>query len=406
MLSREYKKILIMGAKGGYLPSNCVCPVACKFCYEKYFTKTFPSVETRYIPGYTDESFDYFYNKFLFYQSDKKRNTNTVSFQQNIQKQRCRIQFLPTADFFSLGLSQRQIVKIIQVQDVFYTTGFNVDSKFIEYLTQKYPGKFRLHLSIVTFDSNIRKQIMNQDIDIDNLKKICEVAIKPTYFLLCFNKKQIVSDINILNKLSLKNKGDFYIHKLYSTKFSPDIIKNYAIKGENDFQSVVYYLKFNDVKLGAISKRLSFSPSSSLYAWRFREEIKKLLKVCKGLSSEAIFCSPGAFEVVSGFKNKANVVPVENSMGGNIDFAQGITIRAIICRIRQLIAKGSILKDIYIPSSMFVFRSKFDLNGDTVNLIKQELPEIRVKVINIPLWVTKSVLTLDTCFKYYILKGI
>jgi hypothetical protein len=405
MITKDHRDLLIMGAKKKFLPTNCFCPGQCKFCYEGNFTKMFPQIHTRYIPSYRKETFDLFYRNFLNYQERNKKLEFNIG-QCCIQKIENELQYFPTCDFFNLGLTQNQIETVIQIlPGIFYTTGLNVDFKLIKYFSLKYPKQFHLHLSIITFDPSIRRNIMNPNINIENLKKICKVATRPTYYLLYFNKEQILSDVGILNKFSVKNQGLLYVHKLYYNKFSPDCIKNYAILGENDFNSIIKYLKFNDKKLKNISGRLKFSPSSKIYAWTYRKEIGKLLELCQEADSEAIFCSSGAYQLIRSLKKKMHVIPIENSMGGCVDFTIGMTVKSIIYKIRAMFAKGIILRHIYLPGSMFVVKKQFDLNGDSINLIKKEFPNIKIKIISIPLDIIYSTLSLDSCFKYIFLRN-
>lgn len=402
MISKDQRDLLIMGARTNCLLVNCFCPGKCKFCYETNFTKIFPHIKTRYIPAYTKETFDFFYKKLLYYQKGKKKKfAITGNWIQRIQNE---LQYFPNCDFFNLGLTEKQIEKVIRSsQQRLYTTGLNVDFKLIKYFSQKYPKQFRLHLSIITFHTSIRRNIMNPKINIENLKKICKFAIRPEFYLLYFNKEQVLSDIDILNKFCLKNRGIFYIHKLYYNKFSPDFIKDYAVQGEDDFKSIIYYLKLNDKKLKNISKRLIFSPSSKIYTWRYRKEIEKLLEICRGSGFEAIFCSTGAYQLIRALKNKMHVISIKNPMGGCVDFTIGITVKSVMHKIRKMFARGITLRHIYLPGNMFVVKKQLDLNGDSVDNIKKEFPGIKVTVINIPRNILLSTLSLDTCFKYYIL---
>jgi len=402
MIPREHKDFLVKAAKTGYLPKNCVCPARCKFCYQRDFTKIFPRVKTKHIPQYTKETFDFFYKNFMNYQKNEK----TKGCEKWIQKSEEGWKYLPECDFFNLGLTQNQIEKAIQIQGVCYTTGLNADPKFIKYLSQKYPKQFRLHLSIVTFNPSIRKSVMSPDIDIGNLEKIYKTTIHSTYFLLCFNKEQVISDIDILNKYSLRNKGAFFIHKLYHNKFSPNLVKDYAVRGENDFKDVIYYLKLNDKKLNNISNRLSIVPAARVYAWVFRREIGQLLKGCHEADSAAIFCSAGAYQMIHNMKKKINVIPVENSMGGCMDFTLGMTIRLIMHKIREMLAKNMVLREIYLPGSMFAVGKRVDINGEGIDLIKEEFPGIKVKVIDVPLKIINRALSLNACFKYYIFNEV
>jgi hypothetical protein len=402
MLAREHKKFLAKRAKEGLFPKNCVCPGQCKFCYQRDFTKIFPRVKTTYIPQYTKKTFDFFCKKFLAY---RKKN-ESKHHGEWMHKLGGEWTYFPACDFFNLGLTQAQIEKTVQIGGPCYTTGLNADFKFIKYLSRKYPNRFRLHLSIITFDPLIRKNVMNPDIDVENLKRICKVAVRPIFFLFCFNKEQAISDIDILNKQSVRNRGRFYIHKLYYNKFSPKIVKDYATRGEKDFKEVVYYLKMNDKKLNNISNRLSMGPSAAAYAWKFQEKVAQLLERCRETDSGAIFCSVGAYQIIRSIKKKINIIPVENSMGGCVDFAIGITVRSIMHKIREIFVKGMTLREIYLPGSMFVAEKKIDLNGEGIDLIRKEFPDIKIKAIDIPPEITNSTLSLDECFKYYLFHEI
>lgn len=244
---------------------------------------------------------------------------------------------------------------------------------------------------------------MHPKIDMENLKKICEVALGPIYFLLYFSKSQVVSDIDILNNASIKNKGHFYIHRLFYNKLSPPDIIDYSDKAENEFEGIIYYLMFNDKKLKNISRRIEFSPHSKIYAWHFRKKIKELLRVCKNRDDGAIFCSQGAYPVIqNSVGEKAHVVAIKNRFGGCVDFICGVTLRDVLSEISRFSAKGIALKDIYIPSSMFCIEKRYDLNGDSVKFIKTACPKIKTHVLRVPPSIIHSTLTLDDCMRYYI----
>lgn len=110
--------------------------------------------------------------------------------------------------------------------------------------------------------------------------------------------------------------------------------------------------------------------------------------------------------MIRNMKKKINVIPVENSMGGCVDFTVGMTLRSIMHKMRGMLDKGKVLREIYLPGSMFVDDKKVDLNGEGIDLIREEFPGIKIKVIDIPLKILNSTLSLDECFKYYILNEL
>jgi len=238
----------------------------------------------------------------------------------------------------------------------------------------------------------------------DNILRMSDVLVQPTYFLLYFNAEQVMADIGMLNELSLRNRGRFYLHRLYYDKLSPQRIKDYSERGEREFKQIIHSLKVNDKTLGNISGRLAISPHSRIYAWAFRERLRKLSRMCKGTDEEAIFCSPGAYETIKDvFAGKeAHVVPVKSCFGGCVDFSLGRTVKAVLSRIRKMLSGGVRVRRIYLPSTMFCIEGKYDLCGDSVHLINNVYHKIDVRVITIPRDIVMSTLSLETCLKYSI----
>lgn len=320
------------------------------------------------------------------------------------------LQYLPNSDFFALGFTCKQIETLIRAHKKkgflfkVYTTGFNVDAELIKHLSLKYPETFRLHASVITFDPAIRKHLMNPRVTPDNILRMGDVLVQPTYFFLYFNAEQVMADIGMLNEVSIKNGGRFYFHKLYYDKLSPQYIKDYAEGGEREFEKIIQSLKVNDQKLKNISKRLVFSPHSKIYAWAFREHIRDLLRRCKGTDEEAIYCSQGAYETIKSlFAGKAiHVVRVKSCFGGCVDFTLGMTVKAVLLKMGKMLSGGVNVRRIYLPNTMFCIEGKFDLCGDSVHLIKKMYRHIDVKIITIPRDIVISTLSLETCLKYYI----
>ncbi len=118
----------------------------------------------------------------------------------------------------------------------------------------------------------------------------------------------------------------------------------------------------------------------------------------------AIFCSQGAYQVIRSLFKKTQVVPIKSGFGGCMDFTLGMTVKAILLKIKKMLTEGIVLKHIYIPHAMFCIEQKYDLNCDSVNLIKKAYPRIEINVIKIPRYVLHSTIDLDTCIRYYIMK--
>ena len=98
------------------------------------------------------------------------------------------IRHFPNCDIFSSGLTHEQIEEFVRMREgdtcLLYAVGLNIDPDFIAYLTEKYPDTFRLHLSVVTFDPEIRRRLMHPAIDVDVLRRVCGLTRQATFFLL------------------------------------------------------------------------------------------------------------------------------------------------------------------------------------------------------------------------------
>lgn len=394
---------LLRGVELGWLPLNVHCPNKCAFCFETRIEKLLPEVQKLYIPRYNKERFDlYMKASKSIWGSEKPSKKRRVCSFAKIGNQIC---YLSTCDFFSVGLSSQQIETLIQygIISTVYTTGLNVDIDFLRYLSRKYRHKFNVFLSIVTFDPILRGRLMNASIDFDKIIRICDVLASPTYMFMYFNKNQTISDIEIINDYSVKNNGTIYISKLYYNRLDPVYLVNLANNAEEEFKSIVYYLKTFDDKLKNISKRLSFSPKPEIYAYRWRKQIIELLQVCDGVGTEALFCSQGAYTVIKNyFKDyEINIVPLKNCFGGCVDLSVGITVNSVLKAIEELLATGIKLKQIYIPNTFFLIDYKYDFEGNAIENIRKIYSNIEVTVIDIPPDINRSVLTLDECIDYF-----
>lgn len=402
---RRDKDVLSLGARSDIIPASIPCPSKCKFCYEHRFTDLFPWIKTRFIAPYTDTTFDYFLRKKV----ENRIRGNKLSCCYPVQPFGRSYEYLPSANFFSLGMSKGQIEKLINEYHLagktitVYTTGQDMDIEFVKYLNSKYPDTFRIHLSVITFDRKIRLEMMNPKILISDLKAACKSIARPIYFLIHFNNDQIISDIKQLNECSIINKGEFYIHKLFYNRLSSDEIRCYADNADGEFEALVVYLKKKDRKLNYISHRLCFSPAAEIYAWVFRDEIRELFQTSKGTDDEAIFCSEGAYDTIKNFfsRKSSHIIPIKGVFGGNIDFAMGMTVRQITAQISLLIKSGYVLRRIFIPDSMFCIEDKYDLNLEGVSLIRKAHPKIKVRIVKVPVSITKGAIGLDGCIDYF-----
>jgi len=400
--------IMASGFPGGInFPQNIPCPNQCKFCYERPTEKLFPWIIVKYIQQFNKERFVSYLKKATYISELKKKQikenkTKTKTIPQHIHYKN-KILYFPKCDFFSLGLNSRQIELILKNGKPLqaYTTGLNVDPELIKFFTKKYPNKFSLHLSIITFDPIIRENLMNPRIDLSRLIKISKIIKNSDYFLLFFNKKQLISDVRRLNNFSLRNNNDIIVSQLFYSKISPEIVKEYAQQAVHEFEPAINYIKENREIFHNLESRISFFPESQIFAWSRKKAIKYLLKDCKDSEDSAIFCSQGAFNIMRPLFKQAHVIPIESCYGGNIDFVLGMTVKQIIVKIHDLINSGIELKYAYLPDAMFHVSRKYDLYCENIGSLKKAFPCIKIFLIEIPAYLIDGVVTFKECVDYY-----
>lgn len=393
----EPKQFIRDMAEQGVFPENVTCPNRCKFCYEFRMSELYPKFESVHIPRYTNETFELAFNllkdKFLRPMYCKKEGD-------------C-LMYFPKSDAFSLGLSPQQLEEMIKQHRrehdriQLYTTGLEANVQDIKYLVDEYD--IGIHLSIITYDPAIRSKVMNKNIDMENVVRISKVLKKKSnIFLIYFNKRQILSDLEKINRHSVDKNVNILIHKLFYNRLDSDIIVDYAKKAENDYKEFVYHIKENkDILQG---RTTIFFPESEMYAFKFRKQIRELLNQCNASDGNALFCSYGAYSMIKNHFNggKMTVIPVKNVAGGNTDFTQSITVNNIMDEIEKLKSNGVALNNVYLPGPIFSWgEGKFDLNGDGPEKIKERFPEIESTVIDIPMHIIKSHLNLQDCIDYF-----
>jgi len=313
------------------------------------------------------------------------------------------ISHFPMCDIFSSGLTHEQIEEVVRMREgdvcILYAVGLNIDPDFVAYLGRKYPETFRLHLSIVTFDPGIRRRLMSSKIDVDALRRVCELTKDGTFFLIHFDEDQIAADMEeILSSTSPENGGVF-IHKLYYDRCSPKRVVDLALAADRQREAAVRRI----ARLPRDSRQLLFALGGDIQAFTRRHEIYGMLAPCSGEADEAIFCSRGTFPVIDQYCSRTEnvVVPMETCFGGNIDFAQGAAVRDVIPEVERLLSEGRELQRVFLPDSMFWLDGGHDLFGDGIDLLADAFPGLTVELLPVPIEVTWSVVNLLDCIAFF-----
>ncbi len=400
-----HHKRLVHGARFRALPLNVKCRARCAFCYETTVSKLLPQVTTEYIPSYDEAQFDAFrqMHSVACKWEEATDREPAYSILPSFDRSPQGIAHFPNCDIFSSGLTHAQIEELVQMRRgdicLLYAVGLDIDPEFIGYLTEKYPDTFRLHLSIVTFDKEIRGRLMHPDIDVDVLRQVCSRTRDGTFFLILFNEEQLAADVEEILESTSPDSGGLFLHKLYYDRCSPERVVEYAREAHCQREAAVRRL----ASLPLDRRQLLFSIGADVQAYTRRREIHGLLDACLGRSDEAIFCSPGAFPVINHHCREVDnlVVPIEGAFGGNLDLVQGATARAVVQQLERLLATGRSFSRVYLPEPMFWIDGEYDLNGDRASLITEAFPELSVQVLPVPGLVMWSAVNLRDCLAFF-----
>ncbi len=401
---------LVQGARFRTLPLNVQCQARCAFCYERALTDLFPHLTTEYIPVYDQERFDEFRRLHAQACQWEQESGQPPVFRilPQFERNARGISHFPFSDTFSAGLTHEQIEELVQMREgdicLLYTVGLNMDPDFIGYLTRKYPDTFKLYLSIVTFDREIRRRLLHPRIDVDELRQVCRLTKQAIFFLILFDEQQISADVDELLSTTSPENGELFIHKLYYNRCSPQRVVQYAKLAEQNREAAVRAIARSDYS----QRTVMCSLGADIQAYTRRNEIYRLLNPCTGRADEVVFCAPGARRVITQFlagKGPSVVLPLTSAFGGNVDLVQGGTARDVVQQLADLKAAGKPVGRIFLPDAMFFIDGGYDIYGDRVELIRNAFPELEVQLLPIPKPVINSVVSLADCVSYYAAKG-
>lgn len=405
LAKQSYERRLVHGARFRYFPINVKCPVRCAFCYEARISDLFDWIETVTIPPYNDSRFAKFeavHAEALKWEAQTGRDPLIASlppfdvFEDGMA-------YHPTCDTFLSGLSETQIEKMVQLRVgdkcMLHTVGLNVKPDFIARLTKKYLDTLWMHISIITFDAAIRKQVMPTGIKIECIEELCRVSRSATLFLIHFTSNQLCTDIERLCELTEPNQGQIYIHKLYTNRLSPKRQLKLAAIAEQQLEATIARLAQSNL----CGRQLMLNPGGAIQAYTRRNELYKLFDDCTGLDNEVVFCSPGAFDVIESFFSEVpnKVVAMPSAFGGNIDFLQGCRVRSVLEYIKEQRAAGKKIEHVVLPQAMFWIGEGCDIGGERPELLTENLFDLTVTLLPVPQEMICSAVNLEDCIRYF-----
>jgi len=398
-MKTELMEVLEKGAKKGVIPSNVACPIGCKFCYERSMKSIFPRLEFNFIPRYNRESFTYFYNQALKY-------GKCVQPGRMAELKNGKVYFGKDSDFFETGLSKKEIEKIIEINKekkakpfYFYTTGRSLDPEFVRYLTEKYDNYFRIWLSVITFNEKIKRKIITNWTKSEKILEIIKSLKKSKIALIHFNFRQTIKDIETINNLNIKNIS-ICIMMLHYNKFHPSFIKNLAENSYYDFKEIIEYIKENKDRFKNVNIRFLGPPEC--YAWKNKDLLKKVFKNIQLTKRDIILCSKGSYKVMKNvFEKEVEVSYIPDSFGGSTNFSTAITSKDVIKKVLKIIISKKNIRRIFLPSSIWWIKDKYDYEAKSAKYVKKKFPGIKFNIIKIPKEIINSSLSVEDCYRFY-----
>jgi len=398
MLTAEHKEVLRQFGESGWIPFYMPCPGGCRFCYHRGFAELFPSVKIEHLPKYNQESFEYIYD--LLKKGDQGALFKTI---RTVREGDVRHGI--ACDYFSIGLTKENFEKLAKLnkgkdkQIVLYTTGINVAKEELAWLTKRCGSLVRVWLSVMTFNDRIKKQLVSNPVPSKKVMELLIVLKGPYPLLFHFNFKQTIADLKQLERLKLDDP-QIVIMLLYYNRLHSEVVKQMADRARLDFKKLIFWLAKNSGSFKLL-KNIEFQSPSCCYAWRYRNDIRRLLSDFTFTKDDLLMCSKGALEIMHFMLDKSvEIFPVPGSFGGSIDYTTGITGKDVIRELRTIIRRHRV-KRVFLPDSIWWIEERYDLNAQTKDLLKKQFPDIEFVIIHIPIGVLNARLEIEHCYDYF-----
>ncbi len=403
-LSKSVRTILSEGASKGVLPANVPCRIGCKFCYERHYPELFPTLTIDRLPVYTEAMLDYF-----FYELNKHpQPIRTCALLRSFDGVP---HYGSHCDFFSLGLQNDQVERILQHNESFlsqppyaglsnhcrlYTTGYGLAPETARYLAAKYPHSFLLWISIITFNERRKAELVRNFTPTDRLIEIIKTVAYPSLWLAHLTPQQTLADLELLNSLQLTDFG-VSIHELHYNRCHGPRLRSLAEQSnDGSLAQIAKQISQTPERFTTLTDRIHFLGPPTALARANIPLLRQLFAPFVLAQEDVVLCSVAAETAMQrALDGRATVRSVADSLGGSTSFTATLSCRDLAERLNQLQQQGVAMRRVFIPSA--IFTEGRDVEGHTAEWLARQFPELKFVMPQIPPEALTGSLTARQC---------
>jgi hypothetical protein len=388
-------------ARRRVLPLVSPCPNHCRFCYERDIHRLYKGVTVPRMPA-TSTVFDEFFEAL-------GKRPGPVTAGVPITAEADSVHYHNWSDFFSQGLSFGQIERLLKHNSGFrhetwvHTNGAELDLEMARELSRRFPTTLRLHFSLVTFNDELKHQLIAHWNGSDKLKEIVGVLCRAKLYLIHLNAEQTLADLRTIQEhANPAHKPTVVISQLHSHRLHPAVVKDLSHRSFQESRAAVELLLQHRAEFDNIEDIFVYFPSQA-YMSECRLWAQERIEALGPRPGDLVLSSRAAAPVLEAevIRGRAQVVAVGDSLGGTTDFTTTLTTRDVVAAIRDQRERSHRVSRVIVPDAIWWVRGDTCLEGGTVDDVRAAFPDLEVCVVEVPLSVRRMRLTLDQSLAYY-----
>jgi len=392
-------------AASGYYPNRSPCPVGCKFCYERSLPEFYPKLKVARVRPRTPEQFDFYTSKLDEYRA------SAIPISPVVLEPTGMVTYTSNSDFFAQGLTLDQLDRIVEANTktgtspYVSTMGKGFDFATAKFLQEKHPDAFRVRLSLLTYNDEIKRTLIPKWEDSSDMRKITSILRDANIYLLHFNVEQTLADLRVVDELanpdSKPRVGVAVVH--HTRKHSPQVQK-YGNDGLADFEALIRHLMSGAEAFENINE-ITFQHPAEGFTFRFRNFLRETLAPYHLGESDLVLCSKGAFTVMRDLvvRNGATVRPVSDGLGGSTTFTTTLCTDDFVRDLGEILAEPRDVpfRRVLVPAPVWWVSNQTCLNGGTIDDLRNTFPTVEIVPVDVPLDILESRLTVREAYDYY-----
>lgn len=392
-------------AASGYYPNRSPCPVGCKFCYERSLPEFYPKLKVARVRPRTPEQFDFYTSKL-----DEFR-ASAIPISPVVLEPTGMVTYTSNSDFFAQGLTLEQLDRIVGANTstgtapYVSTMGKGFDFETAKFLQEKHPDAFRVRLSLLTYNDEIKRTLIPKWEDSGDMRKITSILRDANIYLLHFDVAQTLADLRVVDELanpeSKPRVGIAIVH--YTRKHSAQVQK-YGADGQADFEQLIRHLMADADSFKNITQ-ITFQHPAEGFTFRFRNFLREQLAPYLLGENDLLLCSKAAFTVMRDLviKSGATVRPIADGLGGSTTFTTTLCTDDFVRDLRTILAEPREVpfRRVLVPAPVWWVSNKTCLNGGTLDDLRAEFPNVQIVPVPVPDDVLESRLTVREAYDYY-----